>query len=212
MLSLFSLALRCASGLNIAGMVRIFQGLDVPRITQFSVALFIALQVIFTPALAAPDDDFLAARDAYVARNSLRLDQYARKLQGHLLAPFAQYWQLSLNLDVVRPEEIKAFLDNNGDAFVSDRLRAEWLKLLGKQKQWAQFQTELPLLVNEDSEINCYQLQARLAVLPTDKTPLVDAKRLWFSSTDLATSCNGLFEQLTDESLLSVEEDRKSVV
>ena len=118
-------------------MVRIFQGLDVPRIAQFSVALFIALQVIFTPALAAPDDGFLAARDAYVARNSLRLDQYARKLQGHLLAPFAQYWQLSLNLDTSKPEDVKAFLDNNADVYVSDRLRAEWLKILGKQKQCA---------------------------------------------------------------------------
>ena len=206
MLSLFSLALHCASGLNIAGMVRIFQGLDGPRIAQFYVALFFALPLIFTPALAAPDDDFLAARDAYIARNSLRLDPYARKLQGHLLAPFAQYWLLSLNLDMAKPEEVKAFLDSHSDVFVSDRLRAEWLKVLGKQKQWAQFQTELPLLVNDDSEINCYQLQARLAVLPTDKTPLTEAKRLWFSSTDLATSCNALFEQLTDESLLSVED------
>ncbi|MBI5752745.1 MAG: lytic transglycosylase domain-containing protein [Hydrogenophilales bacterium] len=177
-----------------------------PRITQFTAALFIALQFIFVPAFAAPDDDFLAARDTFNARNGARLDQYARKLQEHPLAPFVHYWQLSLNLDAAKPEEVKAFLDGHGDVHVSDRLRAEWLKVLGKQKQWEQFQAELPRLVNEDAEVACYQLQARLAVLPTDKAPLAEAKRLWFSGADLASSCNPLFEQLADEELLSVDD------
>lgn len=187
-------------------MVRIFQGLGMPRIKQLTAALFIALQFIFASAFAAPDDDFLAARDAFNARNGARLDQYARKLQGHALAPFVQYWQLSLNLDAAKPEEVKAFLNSYSDVYVSDRLRAEWLKALGKQKQWALFQAELPLLVNEDAEVNCYQLQARLAVLPTDKAPLTEAKRLWFSGSDLASSCNPLFEQIADEELLSVDD------
>lgn len=187
-------------------MVRIYQGLGKLRISLFTAGLFISLQFIFSPAFAAPDDDFLAARDAYTVRNNLRLEQYARKLSGHALAPFAQYWQLSLSLDTSKPEDVKAFLDSNADVYVSDRLRAEWLKILGKQKQWASFQAELPLLVNEDPDVNCYQLQARLAAVPTDKTPLAEAKRLWFSGSDLPSSCNPLFEQLADEELLSVEE------
>lgn len=187
-------------------MVRIFQGLGKPRITHLSATLFISLQCIFIPAFAAPDDDFLAAREAFVTRNSPRLDEYAQKLQGHTLAPLAQYWQLSLNLDAAAPEQVKAFLDRYSDVYVSDRLRAEWLKVLGKQQQWALFQAELPLLVNEDGEINCYQLQARLAAQPTDKAPLTEAKRTWFSGADLASSCNPLFEQLAEEGLLSVDD------
>ncbi|MDP1683571.1 MAG: transglycosylase SLT domain-containing protein [Burkholderiales bacterium] len=177
-----------------------------PLLARLTAALFIALQFIFLPAFAASDDDFLAARDAFNARNSARLDQYASKLQEHSLAPFVRYWQLSLNLDAAKAEEVKAFLDGYSDVYVSDRLRADWLKALGKQKQWALFQTELPLLVNEDTEVSCYQLQARLALLPTDKAPLTEAKRIWFSASDLASSCNPLFEQLADEELLSVDD------
>ncbi len=213
MLSL-SLAQHRAAGLNIAGMFIIHQGLGMSRLARIAAAIFIALPFFFAPAFAAPDDDFLAARDAFNARNSIRLDQSARKLQGHPLAPFAQYWQLSLNLDAAKPEEVKVFLDSYADVYVSDRLRVDWLKVLGKQKQWAAFQAELPRLVNEDTEITCYQLQARLALQATDsaepplreKLPLTEAKRIWFSGTDLASSCNPLFEQLAEEELLSVDD------
>ena len=94
MLSLL-LAQHRATGLNIAGMFRIFQGLGMPLWARLTAALFIALLFIFVPAFAAPDDDFLAARDAFNARNSARLDQYANKLQEHPLAPFVRYWQLA---------------------------------------------------------------------------------------------------------------------
>ncbi len=187
-------------------MVRIFQGLGKPLIKQYCAAFFIALPLIYAPAFATQDDDFLAARDAFNTRNSTRLEQYARKLPGHPLAVFAQYWQLSLNLDATKPDEVKAFLDGNADVYVSDRLRADWLKALGKQKQWGLFQAERPLLIAEDADVACYQLQARLAEQPADKTPLAEAKRLWFSGTDLPSSCNPLFEQLADEELLGVDD------
>ena len=174
-------------------MVRIFQGLGKPRISLLTVGLFISLQFIFSPAFAAPDDDFLAARDAYIARNNLRLEQYARKSSAHALAPFTQYWQLSLNLDTSKPEDVKAFLDNNADVYVSDRLRAEWLKILGKQKQWASFQAELPLLVNEDPDVNCYQLQARLAPCRSIKRRLLRPNAYGFRAVIcpvVATRCS----------------------
>lgn len=205
MLSL-SLAQHRATGLNIAGMFKFFQDLGQLRNKSLTVALFIILQSIFASAFATPDDDFLAARDAFSARNSARLDQYAGKLQGYPLAAFVRYWQLSLNIESAKPDAIKAFLESHGDVYVSDRLRGEWLKVLGKQKEWALFQAERSLLVNEDADIACYQLQARLALLPTDKAPLTEAKRIWFAATDLPTSCNPLFEQLADEELLSVDD------
>jgi len=166
----------------------------------------LALQLVFAPAQAAPDDDFLAARDAYNARNGARLDAFAGKLQGHVLAPFVQYWQLALNIDKAAPDEVQAFLQRNGDSHISDRLRIEWLKSLGRQKRWDLFQAQYPQLVNEDSDITCYQLQARLESVPSDLSPLGEAKRLWFNGKDLPTSCTLLFERLTDEQLLSVDD------
>lgn len=187
-------------------MGRISEGRIAPFLARAACLAFIAFQLVFAPAFATPDDDFLAARDAYNARNASRLDQYAHKLQGYVLAPFVRYWQLSLNIDSADPEAVKAFLERYSDSFLSDRLRAEWLKALGKQKQWALFQAAYPQLVNEDTEITCYALQARLATQPDDKGPLDEAKHLWFSGADLPTSCNPLFERLADEHMLSVDD------
>ena len=205
MLSLW-LTQYCAAAYNIAGMNRISQ--HVPR--HFTVIFFciglIALQLIFAPARAAPDDDFLAARDAFNARNSARLDQLALKLQSHLLAPLVQYWQLTLNIDSAAPDEIQNFLARNSDSYVSDRLRIDWLKSLGRQKRWDLFQAQYPQLVNEDNEVTCYQWQARLDKLPADHSTYKEAKQLWFSGSDLPASCNALFEHLVDEKLLSVDD------
>ena len=171
----------------------------------FCIGLLV-LQCFWVPAFAAPDDDFLAARDAYNAHHSARLDQFAAKLQHHLLAPFVQYWQLALNIDGDQPDEVQAFLAKNSDSYLADRLRMDWLKSLGRQKRWDLFLAQYPQLVNEDNNITCYQLQARLEMLPSDLGPLTEAKRLWFTGSDLPDSCNPLFERLADEKLLSVED------
>jgi soluble lytic murein transglycosylase len=166
----------------------------------------LVLQCFFAPAFAAPDDDFLAARDAYNAHHSARLDQFAAKLQHHLLAPFVQYWQLALNIDSAQPDEVQAFLAKNSDSYLADRLRMDWLKSLGRQKRWDLFLAQYPQLVNEDNNITCYQLQARLETLPSDLGPLTEAKRLWFTGSDLPDNCNPLFERLADEKLLRVDD------
>ena len=187
-------------------MSRIYQHLTQHVIAQFFCLGLITLQLVFSPARAAPDDDFLAARDAFNARNSARLEQLSPKLQGHLLAPFVQYWQLSLNIENATPEQIMGFIARNDDVYISDRLRQEWLKALGRQKRWDLFQAYYPKLVGEDNEITCYQWQARLENLPADTSPLTEAKQLWFSATDLAASCNVIFERLVTEKQLSVDD------
>ena len=205
MLSL-TLAQPCAAGCNIAGMSRISQGRTGLFLARCLWFVWLAFEVVFAPARAASDDDFLAARDAFQVRNSARLDQLAPKLQDHLLAPFVRYWQLTLNIDSAPSDEILGFLVRYSDAYISDRLRSDWLKSLGRQQRWDLFQAQYPQLVNEDTEITCYQLQARLESLPNDRSPLLEAKRLWFSGSDLPRPCNVLFERLIDEKLLSVDE------
>ncbi len=187
-------------------MSRILQSRITTLATRFICIALLASLYTVTSAIAAPDDDFLAARDAFNAHNSARLDQYAAKLQNHLLAPLVQYWQLTLNIDNAQPDEVQTFLSKNSDSYLSDRLRIDWLKSLGRQQRWELFQAQYPQLVNENNEITCYQLQARLTRFPTDLSPLNEAKSLWFSGSDLPASCNPVFERLADEKLLSVDD------
>ncbi len=158
------------------------------------------------PAHADTDEDFRAARAAFEARNGARLAQLAPRLQDHVLAPFVRYWQLSLNLEQTPHETVLTALAELSDSFVSDRLRAEWLKLLGRRQDWGAFTAEYPRLINEDWEITCYALQARLALLPQDDGALEEAHRLWFNGNDLPSSCDPLFAELARRDRLSVDD------
>jgi soluble lytic murein transglycosylase len=157
-------------------------------------------------ALAAPQDDLLAAREAYLQRNAARLTTAVRNLGDHPLAVVARYWQLSLRLPEATAEEVQAFLRDHPDSHFSDRLRAEWLKVLGRRQDWSLFAAEYPALVNEETEHTCYALAARLALFPADRSPLSEARRLWFDGRDLPASCDPLFAMLAEEGLLSLDD------
>ena len=155
------------------------------------------------PGAAGLDDAFLAARDAARAGDSRRLEQLAPRFKGHLLEPYVQYWRLKAKLEAREPDEIRAYLAANRDTPLSDYLRRDWLKLLGKNGQWELFNAELPALVNDDLEITCYALQARAR---TDTLALREARPLWFVARDLPESCDPLFQALVDAQQLSTED------
>jgi len=69
--------------------------------------------VLYAGALqAGPDDDFMAMRQAFQAGDAARVSVYARRLQGHVLEPYAVYYQLRPQLEnaVDNPDSVKAFL------------------------------------------------------------------------------------------------------
>lgn len=153
---------------------------------------------------AGQDDDFLAARDAYLAGDAKGLETRTRRLSGHLLEPYAAYWQLSLRLEEAAPEQVRAFLAAQRDTPLAEQLRSEWLKVLGERGQWELFDAELPLLVNGDIEIACYALQSRLRANP-EETPR-QARTLWFVARALPESCTPPIRALAAAGALSNED------
>ncbi len=153
---------------------------------------------------ATADDDVLAARDAHRAGDVKRLARYAERLRGHLLEPYAVYWKLSADLAGANPAEVRAFIDTYGDSPLADRLRSEWLKLLGKNRQWDLFDAEFPRLKRDDLEITCYSLQSRLRVNET--RALTDARALWFLGRPMPDSCGPLFDALVATRHLSTDD------
>ena len=150
---------------------------------------------------AAGDDDFLAAREAFRVGSAARLEQHAARLKGHLLEPYVGYWRLAMRLEQTSPEEVRAFLAANRDSPLSERLRSEWLKVLGRREQWDLFNAEAPLLAGDDLEITCYALQSRMRISPEET--LSEARPLWFVARDLPESCTPLFNALAAAGKLS---------
>lgn len=164
--------------------------------------LWVALLVLVATSAhcAGQDDDLIAAREAFLAANAERLEAHAKKLQGHLLEPYVTYWQLSLKLDQAAPANVRAFLAAHRDSPLSDQLRSEWLKFLGRRAQWELFDAELPQLIGDDIEITCYALQSRLRDNPEEILP--QARSLWFVAREFPEFCLPLFEKLVAAGML----------
>ncbi len=168
-------------------------------------ALFGCLLIVISSLAhgASRDDDFLAAREAFRVGDSKKLALLEKRLDGYLLEPYVAYWKLQTRLDKADPNEIRAFLSANAGTPLAERLRSDWLKLLGKNQQWETFDAELPLLVNDDIEITCYALQSRLRL---DTHALNEARPLWFVSRRLPESCDPLFSALAGAQMLSADD------
>ncbi len=104
---------------------------------------------------ASQDADFLTA-EAFQSGNAKRLDESAARLQRHVLWSYVDYYQQRMLLRTTDNANIRYFLSRYDGPLVADRMRSDWLKMLGKNQQWALFDAEYPLLVNKDNELLCY--------------------------------------------------------
>jgi peptidoglycan lytic transglycosylase len=157
-------------------------------------------------ALAAPDDDvFLEAREAFQRGDIVGLDRLAKQLDDkYPLAPYVQYWQLRSRLADLSAGEIRNFLAGHNNSLVADRLRADWLRQLAKDRDWAGFLREYPQLTTEDLELVCFAYQARLAL--GESGILTQARPLWFTAQMLPESCLPLFEFMFKKDMLTAED------
>ena len=156
-------------------------------------------------ALLAGDADFLAARDAFRTGDAARLDRIAARLKNSPLEPYVSYYQLRMRLETADVATIQAFLARTDETPMIDRMRVEWLKLLGKKHQWEVFLAEYPRLLNDDPELACYALQARRH-LHEDEV-LREAHKLWLSgSKEFPESCSPLFDAALSFGIISEDE------
>lgn len=152
---------------------------------------------------AGQDNDFLAMRQAYQAGNAARVAIYAQRLRGHVLEPYAVYYQLrpQLRNQAVSSEAIRQFAERYRDSPLSEKLQSEWLKKLGRAEQWDLFAEGYPTLKNKDAELICYSFQQRLSV--NDMNAYDEARPLWFSARDLPESCTPVFDTLVSADVLT---------
>ena len=155
------------------------------------------------PALAASgaDDSLLAAFDAYRAGDALKFSRHAKKLDRHVLAPWLEYWRLALRLEDAQSADVREFLAAHANTYVAERLRGEWLKVLGGRGDWPEFDREAANYAREDLEIRCYAWRSRLA--RGDEAAAAESQAMWLEPRDLPGSCNQLVTLLWERSRLS---------
>ena len=134
----------------------------------FSRALTIALLATTAAAqnqLSSHDDVFLSLRDA-ASKNRVELvDKLAAQLPiDYPLHAFAEYWKLKVRQPDISDAQITQFIQRYEGQFVADRLRNDWLLMLGKRGDWKQFDAQLPLFVlADDAQVDCYAIASKAA-------------------------------------------------
>jgi soluble lytic murein transglycosylase len=181
-----------------------------PAVSQFRIALVaafaIAVAVASAPALCVPsatladrgDAAFLSARDAFRNGERVRLGRQMAALQGHPLHAWAEYWALRMHLDDGDASGIPDYLSRYPGAYLAEKLRGDWLRVLGRKGDWESFKRELPALALPDTEVSCYAAQAA----GTAET----VRPLWASGQDLPQACEPLVDQLVAAGSLTMEE------
>jgi soluble lytic murein transglycosylase len=140
------------------------------------------------------DEIFLAARAAVRSGDYDKLARYDAQLQGYLLEPYVQSWLLRPRLEDASAEEVRAFLEREQGSLLAEQVRSDWLKVLGRKRQWGLFDVEHPLLAIEDSEISCYALLARWQ--NRDESALAEVRAQWYAPRALPEGCVPLAEAL----------------
>jgi soluble lytic murein transglycosylase len=153
-------------------------------------------------AAAADDEAVLAAYDAYRAGDAIKLSRFAKKLEGHRLAPWIDYWRVAMRLDDTPTRDVHAFFEAHNNTYVAEVLRDDWLKVLGKRGEWAEFERQLALYRRDDLEVRCYA--ALLAEQRGEQTVMADADWMWLEPQELPEGCAQLAEAMLDDERVTV--------
>ena len=150
----------------------------------------------------ALDDSLLGAYDAYRAGDPVKFAKHAARLDGHLLEPWLDYWRLSMRLEDASNREVREFFAKHPNDYVTERLRSDWLRVLGKRADWPEFERQSPLYTRDDLEVACYRWIARLE--KGDDNALADSMAMWLEPTELPDGCQRLSVTLSARGKLSV--------
>jgi len=132
------------------------------------------LRAILTPLVAATlvattaplvmaqnrgDDTLLEMQQAFRKGDRNKLAQLLPAARGHALEPWAAYWELRVRLGEASPQEIQAFMQRYAGTYQEDRLRNDWLLLLGQRRNWAEFERlHTEFRMQDDKQLRCYDL------------------------------------------------------
>ena len=176
-------------------------------------AVFAAfLSPLITPLAAAQsvlgDAVIIDMNQAFKRGDRKKLTALLPQAKGHALEAYAAYWELKVRLEETNAAEVQAFFARYPGTYQEDRLRNDWLLLLGQRRDWAAFAAEHPnYRMSDDREVRCYAM-----LIEHLKTPAVDAKladevrKNWYAQRDADDGCRAAAERLLGSKNLNVQD------
>ena len=138
-------------------------------IVSFFTSALVTLTVLNPSAYAAPTNNAQAdaviteMAQAFKRGERKRLSALLPQARGHLLEPWAAYWELRSRLDEASHQEVRNFFARYPATYQEDRLRNDWLLLLGQRRDWTTLSDEHQhYRMRDDRELRCYFLTVEL--------------------------------------------------
>ena len=142
---------------------------------------------------------------AFKRGDKARLTALLPQVRGHVLEPQAAYWELKARLEEASAQEVQDMLARYAGTYFEDRLRNDWLLLLGKRRDWASFAAEYPKYrMNDDKEVRCFALLVE-SVRSGVTTPemAAEVRRNWYAIKDADDGCTQAADRFYADKKLS---------
>ena len=168
-----------------------------------------ALSLTGSTLAHAGDADWLSARTAFRAGDNAGLAQAKEAMAGSPLAIYADFWQLWRQLKDNDAAAIEAFIQRDEQGYLSEKIRAEWLRQMAKQGQWQDFRLQFAKLQDaSDTELQCLYWQSVLAAnqpIPSERAKALRAS-LWLTAKDLPSACAPVQSALQAQGVITAED------
>ena len=162
-----------------------------------ALALLPGMGAAQAPATLGDDEVLLDMQQAFRKNDRRRLEQLLPAARGHVLEPWAAYWELKVRLQEASAEEVQAFLQRYAGSYQEDRLRNDWLLLLGQRRDWAQFaQHHANYRMGDDREVRCYALLIDQIKGQASPQAADEVRRAWNAQRDADDGCTQAAAQL----------------
>ncbi len=150
-------------------------------------------------SLEKSDAVLLDMAQAFNQNDRKKLTQLLPQARGHVLEPWAAYWELRVRLGDASDVEVKEFLNRYAGSYQEDRMRNDWLLVLGQRQEWTQFEREHALYrMHDDKEVGCYAawLQSSQKKYSGSAAQEEWIRKTWLAQRQADDGCTFAVEQL----------------
>ena len=164
----------------------------------FSLVFASFLLPVASAQTTSGDNLIVEMNQAFKRGDRKRLSTLLPQAKGHALESYAAYWELKARLPEATPQELQDFYVRYAGTYAEDRLRNDWLLLLGQRREWAAFALEYPnYRMGDDREVRCYALLVEHLKNPAQDARLADeVRKNWYAQRDADDGCRSAAERL----------------
>ena len=184
-----------------------------PLLRRAATVAALAGLVVLAPARAhhhgedAARRALLEMREAFQKGDAARLAALRPQLDGHLTEPLADYWLLRNRLQRASTQEVRAVLARWAGSYWEDRLRNDWLLVLGARGDWATLLEEAPRFrMNDDAEVRCWVALAQVETGAARPAAVAETVRAaWLNQRSAGPGCARAAGRLIEAGALPAE-------